>query len=623
VKGFTRLLPGRLLPGRFSLKIILLVFTLVSLSISLACVLFYTRTVTLIRAQSVMYTQNLCRNLSRDIDAYIEEMERVCRIILGNPEIQSIFERRHDSGYSDDQYLRDQELVMNLALSFTSVRDSFIIQLYDENGFAIYADPGHFMSYDQPLFENPWTLRRKESIDERKLFIVPPLYSALMLYTRRPAFYVIRPLRRVSDNRVLGYMTVAADSRHLLDILRRYAQTLPGTEARVCSPDNIVLLSLRDEETGGRRTGPDPNAVFYISSFSSWRTEIVTGQLYGRGEMAETGLFAAFIIVMTAAASLIIAVLVAVYLTRPIQRLAAAMARVGKGDFNISLDEPVDRELRPIFTGFNTMVAEIRHLVQTVHEEKLLAKSAQFEALRYQINPHFLYNALQTIEAIGEVRGVEEVRIMAQSLGRLFRYNTQGVSEVFLYEEIDQIDTQLQVEKIRFGDKISWEFVIPPETRECRILKFILQPLIENAVIHGFRSIARKGFIRVSVELQGQDLAIEVWDNGTGMGEETYRAVSETLILAAKDKAYPAPGSAGGTVRSEASPPRGFVGILNVQRRLVNYYGPRYGLRYERGSGGIGTAALLLLPAVFRPPVSQNGSGDPPPPVECPRGESR
>lgn len=588
---------SRLLPGRFSLKIILLVFVLVSLSISLAGILFYTRAVALIRAQSVMYTRNLCRNLSRDIDAYIEEMERVCRIILGNPEIQSIFERRHSSGYSDDQHLRDQELVMNLALSFTSVRDSFIIQLYDENGFAIYADPGHFMSYDQPLFENPWTLRRKESIDERQLFIVPPLYSGLILYTRRPVFYVIRPLRRLSDNRVLGYLTVAADSQYLLDILRRYAQTLPGTEVRVCSPDNIVLLSLKDGETGGKGTPPSPGAVSHTSPFSFWRTEIVTRQLYGRREMAETGFFAAFIIVMTVAASLIIAVLVAVYLTRPIQRLAAAMARVGKGDFNVSLDEPVDRELRPIFTGFNTMVAEIRHLIQTVHEEKLLAKSAQFEALRYQINPHFLYNALQTIEAIGEVRGVEEVRIMARSLGRLFRYNTQGVSEVFLYEEIDQIDTQLQVEKIRFGDKISWRFAVPPEARECRVLKFILQPLIENAVIHGFRSIAHKGFIGVSVELRGQDLAIQVWDNGAGMEEETYRAVSEALILAAGDKAYPPPGP------GENSPPEGFVGILNVHRRLVNYYGPPYGLRYERGKGA-GTAALLLLPAVLRPPLN-------------------
>jgi sensor histidine kinase YesM len=592
----------RQFPGHFSLKIILLVFTLVSLSISLAGILFYTRAVALIRAQSVMYTRNLCRNLSRDIDAYIEEMERVCRIILGNPEIQGIFERRHSSGYSDEQHLRDQELVMNLALSFTSVRDSFIIQLYDENGFAIYADPGYFMSYNQPLFDNPWTMQRKQSIDERRLFIVPPLYSGLTLYTRRPVFYVIRPVRRISDNRILGYMTVAADSQYLLDILSRYAQTLPGTEVRVYSPDNTVLLSLGEGESGGRGKPPASNSVSHMSPFSFWRTEIVTGQLYGRREITETGFFAAFIIVMTAAASLIITILVTVYLTRPIQHLAAAMARVGKGDFDISLDDPVDRELRPIFTGFNTMVSEIRNLIQTVHEEKLLAKSAQLEALHYQINPHFLYNALQTIEAIGEVRGVEEVRIMAQSLGKLFRYNTQGVSEVFLYEEIDQIDMQLRVEKIRFGDKISWEFVIPPEVRECRILKFILQPLIENSVIHGFCSITRKGFIRVSVKLREQDLTIQVWDNGIGMEEETYRAVSEALLLAAGDKTN-LPGYAGGSASGGSSPPKGFVGILNVQRRLVNYYGPRYGLRYERDKGE-GTTALLLLPAVFSPPLS-------------------
>jgi sensor histidine kinase YesM len=216
-----------------------------------------------------------------------------------------------------------------------------------------------------------------------------------------------------------------------------------------------------------------------------------------------------------------------------------------------------------------------------------LVKSAQLEALRYQINPHFLYNTFQTMDAIGEIRDVEEIQIIARSLGKLFRYNTQGTSEVYLYEEIEQMDNYFSVEKIRFGDKIAWEFIVPPETRECRVLKFILQPLIENAVVHGLRSITRTGFVRVSVELKGPDMEIAVEDNGTGMTEDTYRAVSAALSDAAGDRWPPAT--------------KGFLGILNVHRRIVNYYGRRYGLRYERNRNGPGLTALLLLPAVPGP----------------------
>lgn len=577
---------SRISPKSLTWKIVILVFALVSFSVSIAGALFYTRSVGLIRSQSEMYTRNLCLNLSRDLDGYIEEMERTCRIVLGNPDIQNMLERRRKAGYSDHRRLIDQEMTMKLVLSFTSVRDSFIIQIFDENGLGVYFDSSHFVSYSQTLFENLWMLDRKREIDDRRLFIVPSIYSELSLISKRPAFYVIRPMRRISDNRVLGYVTVTADNRHLLNILHRYVPLLPDASIRVLSRDNVVMLSLDEGEMGAFGVAPEAGAVANASAFSGWRTEIRSSRIFGREQLAATGTFAALIVFLTAAASLLFAWLFTVYLMRPILRLAEGMARVGKGDFDVALSEDtVDRDLRPIFFGFNTMVAEIRTLIRTVYEEKLHVKSAQLESLQYQINPHFLYNTFQTIEAIGEVREIEEIRIIARSLGKLFRYNTQGSSEVGLYEEIDQMNTYFSVEKIRFGDRIGCEFIVPPETRTCRVLKFILQPLIENAVVHGFRSITWNGFVRVAVRLTESELEITVRDNGWGMTEEKYEAIADALSEAADAE--------------ETSFPEDFLGILNVHRRIVNFYGPRYGLRYERNEDGRGTTALLRLPAVL------------------------
>lgn len=591
-KSILKRLAQRALPGSLRGKIILLIFLLVSMSISTVGVLFYTRAVGLTRRQVEMYARNLCVNLSRDLDAYIGEMDRICRIFLGNAEIQSLLERRRNPGYNNYQYFMDQELITSMVLSLTSVQDSFIILLFDENGNSIYTDSNHFRSYDQPLFENSWLSLRKGAIDNRELFIVPALFSGLSLYSGHRAFYVIRPVRRVSNNQILGYLMVAADSLNLETILRRYTPALPGVEARVVSPESVVLLSPNKEEQGAGSPPRDREAVSYMSAFSRWQTEIRIVETYGRKEMAATGIFAVLIIGITMAVSLLLASFIAGRLLRPLRQMARGMAGVGKGDFNIGLDDTaVDRDLKQIVSGFNTMVQEIRKLLHTVQEEKLLLKSAQLEALRYQINPHFLYNTFETIDAIGEVQGTKEICVIAQALGKLFRYNTAGSSEVFLQEEIDQMDMYLSVEKIRFGDRISWEFRISKKAAECRVMKFILQPLIENAIVHGFKSFMKKGFIRISGKiidsrLEEPILEITVWDNGAGMDDEKLIKIARSLEAAA-DVEF---SSFDGTGTS-------FIGILNVHRRIVNFYGPDYGLSYRKSPHEGGTTARIILPA--------------------------
>ncbi|MDR3174353.1 MAG: histidine kinase [Treponema sp.] len=597
-KHIVKRLAQRALPGSLRGKIILLIFLLVSVSISLVGVLFYTRAVGLTRRQAEIYARNLCVNLSRDLDAYIGEMDRICRIFLGNAEIQSLLERRRNPGYSNYKYFMDQELITSMVLSLTSVQDSFIILLFDENGNGIYTDSNHFSSYDQPLFENSWLSLRKGAIDNRELFIVPALFSGLSLYSGHPAFYVIRPLRRVRNNQILGYLMVAADSLNLETILRRYAPALRGVEARVVSPENVVLLSLDKEEQGASSPLRDRETVSYMSAFSRWRTEIRIVETYGRNEMAATGIFAVLIIGITMAASLLLASLIAGRLLRPLRQLAQGMAGVGKGNFNIGMDDAaVDRDLKQIVSGFNTMVQEIRKLLHTVQEEKLLLKSAQLEALRYQINPHFLYNTFETIDAIGEVQGTKEICVIAQALGKLFRYSTAGSSEVFLQEEINQMDMYLSVEKIRFGERISWEFRISKKAAECRVMKFILQPLIENAVVHGLKSFMKKGFIRISGEiidsrLKEPVLEITVWDNGAGIDDEKLIKITRSLEAVAH-----AEFSSDGMGTS-------FIGILNVHRRIVNFYGPDYGLSYRKSQRDGGTTARIILPAFSLKPLS-------------------
>ena len=266
-------------------------------------------------------------------------------------------------------------------------------------------------------------------------------------------------------------------------------------------------------------------------------------------------------------------------LMRPLDALRQAMHRMEKGEVGEHLDENCRNELGLLGRQFNKMSDSISHLIhriQTVENEK---RTMELEALKMQINPHFLFNTLSNIKYMAMIIQsqtiTEAVTALGNMLAPMFRSDSQFWT---IGEEIDFLENYIKIMNYRFGNGIRVTYDIPDELRECQILKFVLQPLLENAITHGFEQSEGMGIISLKAEQSGENLLVHISDNGQGISPQKLEELKKNLKNSEKDKSLK----------------KGHIGIVNVHRRLQLYFGPDYGIRITSQEGQ-GTHLEMLL----------------------------
>ncbi len=300
-------------------------------------------------------------------------------------------------------------------------------------------------------------------------------------------------------------------------------------------------------------------------------------------------------IVLTTAAIMCLSVLVVTLLSvlvagrysRRMNTLIHKMSLVRHG--NLSASEPALRgsdELAVLDEQFDYMVRRLKDTIDHGYVLELEKKDAQLRAMQLQINPHFLYNTLESLSVIALIRGQSDVSDALEKLGRLFRYGVTRESreQVTVREEIAHVANYVSLQQMRFPDQIDVFFNIPAELNECRMPFFILQPIVENAILHGLRGGSHAGAIEVSASRDADDLCLCVEDDGAGMSREQCEALQDKI----GHFSYDATNS---------------IGLQNVHARLRLMYGERYGLTIEsalkRGTG-----------VLVRMPILQSGEED-------------
>lgn len=219
---------------------------------------------------------------------------------------------------------------------------------------------------------------------------------------------------------------------------------------------------------------------------------------------------------------------------------------------------------------FNSMAEKISELVNTIYKEKLLKQKAEYRTLQFeykalqaQINPHFLYNTLESIHGLAKMNGDKQVSEMIYLLGKLLRESIGKKGDIiYLQEEVDYIRNYLSIHQIIYGDKILVNYQFEPSLMSVRVPKFILQPLVENSIKHGIEEKPGKGVISIGSWIMDDDLYLEVSDNGVGIDDETKEQLlnpPEHSKLKHKDK-------------------HTNVGIISVHKRIQILYGEQYGL---------------------------------------------
>ena len=264
----------------------------------------------------------------------------------------------------------------------------------------------------------------------------------------------------------------------------------------------------------------------------------------------------------------------------PIINLSRLMKRVRKGEMDARSEIDRSDEIGVLSDGFNSMLDEINKLISTIKIDEQTKRDLEFKVLQAQIKPHFLYNTLNSIKWMAEIKGDKNIAKAVTTLVKMLEYNMNDRSiYVKLGQEIEYLKWYIHLSNIRYGNCIESNFEIEAGLEDIYILKLILQPVVENSVNHGLIGRSGKGIINISVKKQGDDVAITITDNGKGIDNATLHSLLEHLASGQK------PSKPGG------------MGLKNVNDRIKMEFGPEYGLIISSNPGE-GTEVWIMLPAV-------------------------
>lgn len=574
----------------------LLVFLIVSLRFTSHTIL----------ENSIYYSQQINDIINREIDSYIDYMENISVLVAENEDVpQYLFSTlyegaagikiRENSNYSAVYSLDRSSLYIRITDQFATVKNtrSDIANIgifYDQENYIFNTGEDRINPYIS-IEDIDWIRETKRQVDGA--YLSASHVQNLVNDDYRWVITLSRVIRNPYTNERQGLFFVDLNYDVISDLCennaaseRGYVFILGKDGQMIYHPKQQLLYSGLIEENIDQVieskeryfVTAEEESRLYTMSVSDKTGWTVVGVSYVDELMKERDK-TQYIYYLTAGillgAASVLAHLLAKRITLPIMRLKESMKEVEKGNFaNANVDIRDKNEIGSLGQSFNIMTDEIQKLMeQNIAEQKAKRKS-ELKALQSQINPHFLYNTLDSIIWMAESDENGEVVKMTSSLARLMRQSFNNQELVPLEHEMEHVKSYLTIQKMRYQDKLSYEIELADEVRKYPIIKLVLQPIVENAIYHGIKYKEGMGMIFIRGTCEEGKLRITIRDNGAGMDTE------QLLHIFDEHKVnYSSNG----------------VGVYNVQQRLKLYYGEEYGLRYESVLGE-GTCVTLSVP---------------------------
>ncbi len=327
--------------------------------------------------------------------------------------------------------------------------------------------------------------------------------------------------------------------------------------------------------------------VIYDTSPENWRLVAVVPYSEIASGVLRLKSISFLVILLCVGASILMSIAFAATITRPIIKLQRTMAEASKGYLDRVVPVESSDEVGRLTENFNLMLQKIQTLISDNYLSKIRQaeaesrqRHAELLALQAQINPHFLYNTLGTISSMAVLEGVDSISKMTETLSDFFRYSIHtGQMMVTLGDELAQVERYFAIQKIRFTDRIALDIQVPAELLSHPLIKLTIQPLVENACVHGLES-CQQGRISVTAQSCGALLTIRVSDTGAGIPAAELQTLRR--LLESSDA-------------SDSSGSRTGIGLRNVHSRLKLHYGSAFGLAID-STEGAGTTVIVNIP---------------------------
>ena len=536
---------------------------------------------------SINYTSQIIKQVNYDIDSYVKYLENISFIVSTSSDVSNYL---YNEGQTDMEREEEKERILS---QFKTIMDSrsdiYNIAVVANNGRSILNDgEDEFTEYinvrDQDWYKAALEAKDGTAISSSHVQNaikssykwVITLSKALINYNNAQnegVFFVDLNYTSISElcnnNNIgnKGYIFILDEDGNI--IYHPKQQLMYGgliTE----NVDDIMACKENYFNTGDK--------IYTISKSDKTGWTVVGAA--NTSELLKNNKQAQMMYLLVAAVLLLgvilISSIIAREITRPIRQLRDSMSMVEEGQFDkANVAVTAKNEIGSLSKSFNVMTERIHTLMeQNVYEQKQKRKN-EMKALQAQINPHFLYNTLDSIIWMSEAGQNEEVVLMTSALAKLLRQSISNDREqVTVAEELEYVRSYLTIQKMRYKDKLEYSIEVSPEINHIMIIKFALQPLVENAIYHGLKYKETKGNLNIRGYERGDKAYITIADDGVGMDEDVLEHIFDETMKEHKSNG---------------------VGVPNVQKRLQLYYGPEYGISYISRKG-VGTVATVTVP---------------------------
>lgn len=534
------------------------------------------------------YTTQLVEQISSDIDSYIGYMESISQMVTDHSDVSDyLYRNPENEGLLRNRILEQFKTVLETR------EDIYNIAVLADNGKSVINRGIAALNPNVDIHEMRWY---KDTINANGAAVVSASHVQNAFLDKYPWVVTLsKGLINPVSKKIEGIFFIDLNYSAIKSLCERislgnkgYLFIVDKDGSIIYHPQQQLIYSglkreyierVLDVKNGGFIANDDKGSRLYTVCSSKETGWTVVGVSY-MDELMQNKEEMQMYYLLIAGGLLILAVVLAILLskaiTKPIMKLKESMKEAEKGNFdNAAFVEQGENEIASLGNSFNIMTEKIQGLILENIQDQEEKRKSELRALQSQINPHFLYNTLDSIIWMSEGGKNREVVLMTSSLAKLLRQSISNKDEIVtISKELDYTRDYLTIQKMRYRDQLEFEIDVDESIRKNKIVKLVIQPLVENAIYHGIKYLETKGMILIMGEIMNDKIELTIRDNGVGMAKETL-----THILENK--------------RSDSTSNK--VGVFNVHNRLQLYYGKEYGLSYE-SRVNIGTTVHITIP---------------------------
>lgn len=533
-----------------------------------------------ISERGVEYAREMTESANKNVEGYLKKLRLIAYILQNNSLAKPILNK---TSYSNDSErltdMKNMQLLLKAVMTGAEYMQN--IYVFTENGMEFSAG-GSLSTPDEQELERYKRLAGEQDV----LFSVQPArdkydYPKMMLTKQldlgrgKPLCWVVMSINCRGIYGIYNEMqrydagVIIWDRQAGQEI---YRNNLEGLEqGGPVTEEEVAVLAEKEDGTVSRIGKNKVLLMSMQSEVTGWQSIILIPYKQISGQHGKMLSMNAVVLLLLSLTALLLCRILAERFLRNIELLTDAVEGIGKDNLQLNVVITSGDEAEVLYQRFEDMVDRIKEQIIDIRMHEKEKRVLALRALQAQINPHFLYNSLNTIKWMGQMQGAEAVVDAVDALSSIMQVNMSKKTYMTFQEELDYLNKYICMKEFQKAARIKFVCKIEEELRQCYILKMLIQPIVENSLKHGGVMEDKDGYISISIYADGGDVVIDVEDNGRGLSEEESRD-----ILARLQKGDG-------------------IGLFNIQKRIQLYYGEEYGVSIT-GEKGIFTCVSLRIP---------------------------